>query len=291
MREYGKSIDRNHWMAKIQKFSFNVNAEEFYQGYCPFFWATWVALLVSPFAALVRGFAWGAVKVFGPIAGACDAGIEKISRVEKPSMDCFYTNYQFFLDCHDELEEEALSDEQIEEFCKKHLFAGKAQRAWFNENTGWLPEMREAHAEYIRQIDLGKEKKRLRQKKIDAIASLLVKGLKGFVVFAAVLIGFAIFKGIEFMFVEGKWWDFLVGLAFFTGITCSGVVLFLGLHFVAHKGLLDWIPDKVINPVGKGVCWIGRGFAFIRETIQMLYTKKCPLITWGDETSKITKNK
>jgi hypothetical protein len=51
-RKKEKKLDRSHWMCRIQKFAFNIDASTFYMGYCPFFWMTWLALLVSPFVAL-----------------------------------------------------------------------------------------------------------------------------------------------------------------------------------------------------------------------------------------------
>lgn len=47
-RKKEKKLDRTHWMCRIQKYSFGIDAPTFYSGYCPFFWMTWLALLCAP---------------------------------------------------------------------------------------------------------------------------------------------------------------------------------------------------------------------------------------------------
>ena len=43
-----KKLDRNHWMCRLQKYVFNIDAEKTYFGFCPLFWMSWLALICLP---------------------------------------------------------------------------------------------------------------------------------------------------------------------------------------------------------------------------------------------------
>jgi hypothetical protein len=92
-RKKQKGINPNHWMCRIQKTVFNIDAPSFYMGYCPFFWMTWVAIVafipamiwrytVIPLGNLIWKFAGGGISIIG-------------SKVENKISDvCWYLGLQ-----------------------------------------------------------------------------------------------------------------------------------------------------------------------------------------------------
>src|SRR6266403_837576 len=52
-RRYRKPLNKNGWMVKLQRLAFG-NITPHFVGYCPFFWFTWLCLLILPAALLVR---------------------------------------------------------------------------------------------------------------------------------------------------------------------------------------------------------------------------------------------
>lgn len=53
-RKKEKKLDRNHWMCRVQKYTFGIDAPTFYMGYCPFFWMTWLAVIAFLPVAIVK---------------------------------------------------------------------------------------------------------------------------------------------------------------------------------------------------------------------------------------------
>lgn len=94
-RKYRKVVNANGWMRKLHVFSFGNSAPRFV-GYCPFFWFTWLCILILPITAPFRFICF----LLSVVLSVADAAMESLPerKPRKPSDSLLLAFYSDFLE-------------------------------------------------------------------------------------------------------------------------------------------------------------------------------------------------
>lgn len=312
-RKYRKQISTNSWMVKIQRWTFG--DAYYFQGYCGFFWLTWLCVLLAPLTLIgkilefVGKFLWNSIDF---------ESWEEYKKTKRKERNKFnpekyaqdILNLGELLDllkCEiSDITSKIYSTEQPRPEGAYDLYINIDVYVfqWAGTNLNWrdfLPRARQI-VEKQKEETARKEKIAARNKKnmqlLSQYSSYLVKPA---IILGAVLVAWVVYKFLFVIILS----LFTLSNLFYLGI-CGGIALgtclFLFLAFLGCKKAMDVSGDIIkslpTESISKKthlfdvvISGIKNGFGFIFETIGMLYTKECPLIEWADETKPIEKNK
>lgn len=317
IRKKEKRIDKNHWMSKLQKYTFNIDAHKFYMGYCPFFWMSWLALLCVPFVFIWKTFM---DFIFRPINKKLDDFSEerakvkevKLEELEKvPLIPCD----QMLVDFHEWYEnhthEELLKSILVNDGnyfkklyeCFYFNFRNRIRlKLWFEANPDWRETHYPQAVENVKKLKEAREKyqekKRLREVRLNKLAckastvgSLLVKILIP-VLALGVIYGLYL---LTMLAIANATMDHVIGVLIVLGMI---LVVTLGIFFC--KLFFSWLSSVLSNReckekkeklvrTKKVFKVIKTAVSFVVETIKFTYKRECPMIIWGEETGKIEK--
>lgn len=302
LRKKEKKLDCSHWMCRVQKYTFGIDAPSFYSGYCPFFWMTWVCVLMSPFA-----FFWNvALKPIGRVLNKI--GDDVVSRKEastkrlletplQPSAADFLALERYYR--HDKPDIDYSSNDVFHSLDRSSVDAIRIA-LWLNQNKDWRNTHLPAAHQWKIEMNKRKEAANNRKHKIRKIGNVV--SVCGSTVFKGLIP--ALIAALSYVAYLGIYWvcsvvtlnAFLIAL----GIVLAGLTVGLVTHVVfdvLHNIRMNRMSKPTEpKPVYEGPRWyepivdgISNGFAFIRDTVRMTYKKECPMIIWGDETGKIQK--
>jgi len=326
-RKYIKPLTNNHWMARIQKSVLGIDCEQTYNGYCPFFWVTWLCVLMFPFSFLFKGgravglYLWTEfekkVDKYFPAKAPYvhEDRVEVVREPFKPSSRNLVDLKRFFV----RMKELGESEIDWVYFGCAHLFCGSGfdMKQWVEDNPDWeetllpiaklevakLKERKEAQAKAV-------ETKRLRKlaliNKVSKVGQLIVKPILVAIALAVV----ALLYWIGSLIVMYWNWDEIWNTGVIFTLTTA---LFVSVIFAAYWSTEFLKKNKTAKRVAYAVFGsllsvfggfgaivvriftsvfgaIGAGFSFLAQTVAMSYKAECPIIIWGDTTEKIQKN-
>lgn len=295
LRKKQKKIDKNHWMCKIQKYVFNIDATTFYLGYCPFFWSTWCAVLAAPVVFLARLLAFAATPItsgFGKLHTTVTTKVaDRNDKIESTPFQppwrilirAEYYEYNGRVSTYDIY---VMHEGYSRRMCKR-------MELWFDQNPNW----KETHLPVALKIQEELEDKRSnsRMRKVSNTASLC-----GSIIFKC-LIPLAIICGCGLLYlalhkialialtIHLTAWLFAGCVAIFTA------AFFVGLHLVIDFiSILKEFRATRKTEYKQGIFSkifgaIGNAIIFLHDTVKMTYKQECPMIIWGDETAPIEK--
>lgn len=273
-RKYRKPVNANGWMRKLQRWAWGKATPKFV-GYCPFFWFTWLTLLLSPVVLVV--------KTVGFIFRFIGSAIPESLSTRKPSDDLIVEFYAAYLRFGlEEIKEWAEFDDVYEwivvtpdwENCAKAILAKRAKKA-------------EKRA-------VAEPKQARWAKRLARYSGLIVKTfLSGAVIAVLYLSARPIWRGIIFLchFFGSLSWSDLLWMAKVGGVAVlivCGLWALVGILARIIEGLriCPKCPDKIGLSYRLGLV-VRSGVEFFFETIAALYTRECPLIEWDDHNEPI----
>lgn len=301
-RKYQKGLNRAHWMCRIQKWAFGIDAPSFYVGYCPFFWMTWLALLAAPFvlSGKILGFLYSKLETW------CSSHLDewekkreerpKVPKPPKPKRkatpkkphDKFFKDVWNWIYNYGVKPEEAMSY-GLEWHCKPDT---PRLRAWFMENPDWLQEMEAAKArlDKLAEETRARETRRQDQEKarkeswnrIACRASTFGRMIARVIVFALIpLTCWGIF--LLGQWLGENWWTALKWAGMF--LLTTTIIFSLGLALTKLEKWLtnaDWSGERAeaigeklntwSNTTGRFFTWIGHGIHWCGKTITDILT-------------------
>jgi len=315
-RKYGKKVNKNGWMVRLHRFT--LGREPKFIGYCPLFWSSWVLIFLFPLTLIGKLLSF-CLKIF---SNCCQVGsnvepnfewtTEKISIDPKPKKP---TYREFFVllkvrnkigDIYDETKDyykiycnDARVYIEFYDYCE---FISALM--WVLENGGW-DKCAVAFEKELKKEELAKAAKQKYQDALKKQSDLIVK-FTSFLVKPALIVSAIAVAYLIYMFI-----GWLVSVVTFSqAISVFGIIaLVFGVALclsaiwhlcqkisatIGHVELSLGVSkknNKLFDMVGKFFGGIGVAFKFIIETINMFYTKECPLIEWTDKDGKITNNK
>jgi hypothetical protein len=319
IRKKEKKLSRDHWMCRIQKYTFGIDAPTYYMGYCPFFWMTWLSLLVCPIVFLGKTFTKLVTVPANPVIKYFDVR-EKQRREEliktplEPNYNIIldvYTAFKdedFFLDC----DNEKITIENCSRYILGgHLVTSERIRLWFIQNPNWRKtHLEQARVEFEkRQVELKRQEEAAyakrkrdeeRTRKLAAAASMCGRGLFKLIIPSLILLA------VTFGYYGIIKLCSLITLPVAVGVV-NAMIACVAVFF-AIKILLDFLAtfiftekfkDKIAVVLSyffaddgllfKIIDKIKTAWLFAKDTVALTYKAECPLIQWGDETGKITK--
>lgn len=301
-RKKQKKIDNNHWMCKIQKHVFNIDAPNYYMGYCPFFWMTWVAVICFPVVIPVR-----------VVGGAIVKALTKLDESAGKSIQTYKTNKRIHLetipleptysdllnvDKYINMVEDITSNaDALYNSLSYTRFDIRRMLLWFEKHPDWRSvELVEAK-KYLEKVEERNRKARERAANIRRITNMVpVCGVAIFkclipILIIAICIAFG--WGIVLL---AKMFTILMAVQVFIGIILvSFAIVFIKTLYSFVDIVVCDMMEKRTKPFWftKAVIWfaqsVGGVFTFLTETVKMSYKQECPLIIWGEETGKIEK--
>lgn len=308
-RKKEKKLDRTHWMCRLQKFTFDIDAPTYYVGYCPFFWMTWLALLISPFRALFNLVTIPAVQIHAAISRP----IKEYRRTTlidlemiplRPSLEQMYAirdltidsinatklfwhshNYSFSFGCITE--------------CKRIV-------VWLNQNpdwqTEWIPKAEDWHKAKVEaeaEAEIMRKKRVVRLAKANKFASMCGSTIFKVVIPLVIcaLVSFFCY-GLYTISSVIRLSDFILAIAVFAsfaGCFISTHILIDAIKTIHHirsknKIVVEDVKIPTLSCWDKFTARLAVAIEFIRDTVTVTYKQECPLIIWGDETSPIQKH-
>jgi hypothetical protein len=296
IRKKEKKLDCNHWMCKIQLYTFGIDAPNFYMGYCPFFWMTWLALICLPFVFVAKLLYIVSLK---PLADFSDKmETSKYEKLKAKLNTPLEPPAHVIVECFKKYKNNAQLFDGLFNYLYYNYGSDEISRyaAWFKANTNWkkthypIAKKRMAELDEVRKKAMEKHQKReaFKRKAINTIskyAAIVVKCLIPVVV-AAIL--FVVYKMYAFcaMHILGFLQAAIIILCIAIFVVCIKILWNVLDQFVTADHITK--ADRVICGFFGG---IGGIFKFIGETVKMTYKRECPLIIWGEETGKIVKRK
>ncbi len=291
-REKQKVISRNHWMFRLHRFAYGKEAE--YQGYCPLFWMTTFTISSLPLIIIGRGLE-GVGKFF------VNLWPESSKPVENKQVRAVHPN-----DSHIVSRKE--TGYAVYSYDERYHDIDDKINLWFRENPQWesLYEAAKAREEIrLEALKIRQEKDRIRQEKLDKQKEKFVAVGKHLV--KPVLFGSAVFAGWGIYKILGAlisiWsWSFVWSVTKI--ILGSGIVVLIGFFIISLLTKLGTALDNRSTEKKKAredeepgiftktLMVICEAFEFIKNGIQIIYYKKCPLIVLTeDETRPIERIK
>lgn len=283
---YRKQVNKNGWMVGLQRLCFGENTPKF-SGYCPFFWFTWLCLLIFPIALFVRLVGFVFRGIFS-IAGRFES--TKINRPKDSQLIDFYEYYvQYDRDLN-----KIKSRDYLVDFFEDVL-------EWIEVTPDWENCVKQAI------IDRDKERARnvQRQARSDARAVFLrrMANYAGYVVkpilaVAGIVVTYYFVLAVKFL-ISHVTLPELVLVGKLSGFALAVVAVMMGIvrvikAIIAHNRKCPKIPGKrgLLRKIGdaieSGICAAGD---FLIDTIETIYTRECPLIEWGEESEPIQRRK
>lgn len=303
-RKKQKKITSDHWMCRLQEYTFGIDAKSYYMGYCPFFWMTWVALICFPLVALIKLLSI-------PVSRVYDYGDDYLQNKKIVRRERVYSRVVIPSDTHMLcIALETHTDDYVNVYTIFRI-AGNVTMArahqylnWFNDNPGWrksyLPAAKRRIAEALAIANKDKERRAARVNRLFAITR--TASLCGSFVFKLLIpviilaIGALLYLlgAIVVMSVT------LPGLIGVLGIVSGALaaIIFAYLVFDGTRTIADIILSRPrsekLTAIAKMFVLVRRFFSvvfeFITDTVRNTYKAECPLIIWGDETGPIEKN-
>ena len=303
-RKKEKKLDRSHWMCRIQKFAFNIDAPTFYMGYCPFFWMTWLALIVAPFVALFNFITipsmWLWRSTTEPVKTYRTTSRARLEAT--PLQPSFEQMVYLKHNTPDTLGAYSIWNPRsnfLDSMTDCHRIA-----AWFvlnpNWKKEWLPQALEwetKRAEAAKAVDQAKRARVARLRTVNRLASTCGSAI--FKVLIPVVIVALALTGIYGLYSLA----ITVSLAsyIFAGtvlLFSAAAVILARILWDAFNTILD-VRSKnktVVEDEFPSLTWWDKftmKFSavtdFIRDTVAITYKQECPLIIWGEETGPIEK--
>jgi hypothetical protein len=324
-RKKQKKNNEQGWMCKIQKFSFDIDAKEFYTGYCPFFWMTWAALLCAPFALIIRGFALIVNTLANLIKPISENIKERKSKnfeelMQTPLHPSAYLLRQISTrkawspssENFDAILTNALKFE-IEFWHESGVTNASAPRyaAWFKENPDWeTTHLPEALALFDLKRVIAEEKNKAKDERSKRLSKITANAsFCGALVFKILIPFLILVAGFALYLITAK----LVLLAMTISLVAwahaifvaLGVGSFMGICYLTTDFILIWLechrnrrynpeekePNIIVKTFSKVWGGVTHATKFITTTIKMTYKAECPMIIWGDESGPIEKIK
>lgn len=282
-KEKQKVINRNHWMFRLYRYCWD--SEFQYKGYCSLFWITWFNIFLLPLIWLGRIV----VGVFGWLNDLIPEKYEKPKSVKKLKPYC--------------------PDDDMIVYLYNNQHEGWSHRSyrlqrWLDENPNWLTEVYPAVKKRLEQKEIVKQLNAKRKEKLDQKMEKLVGYLqylvKPFLVLTAFLIAWSIYNLIG-LIIKNITWENIKNLGIGM-LIAGGAILFvwgfwrciLWLHVYDNLKSLKRESGYDSNKCepNRFLAAIEEGFTFLKNTIQIVYYRKCPLIVLtDDETRPIEKIK
>jgi len=307
LRKKEKKIDRKHWMCRIQNYSLGIDAPTFYMGYCPFFWMTWVAVLIAPIVAFFNLLAWPTkflyVSTSTRIVTRRKEREEEIRKIPLMPSDNLFRDLQYLPRSLKVITAHDLSDFR----CLRDWTSCVRVALWLAENPNWRKTyLRDALKRLadIRAAERAREEKqkartftlRNLNKYVSLCGSAVFKVLIPLgIVTAAIGVVYGVFKLIMLI----GWLNMLGAFVItsFVGALFMLVYLMfdLGRCIVDSRPTLEMKNEYVVKQGKVSLAFEKIGdfirscFFFIKDTVSMTYKQECPLIIWGEETGKIEK--
>jgi hypothetical protein len=298
-----KRIDRNHWMSRIQKFSFGIDAPTFYRGYCPFFWMTWAAVPAAPVVALAKiasvPLAWLWDQTTTPVIEYRE--VSRKTLLETPLQPSFVQFYRIqYLDEHDLTAPEFT----YTGVTSSHIDA-KRMEVWFTQNPNWkvthLPQALAQYDLYLAEEAKAAEAAKARTLRFRKVSNTM--SLCGSVVFKWLIplmilsaIG-TVGVGVTKLIMTTSLASFLFAGSLLAFIGAGVTLIYLICSFIQIYREIGQARRQVVNTepnwFWRTLIVFAEGFfnacSFLKETVQMTYKAECPMIIWGEETGPIEK--
>ena len=283
-----KPISEKHWRVRVQKYVFNIDCMEFYSGYCPLYWMSWIAAILFPFAAIVKLIVkgWDSL-IVEPKQKWENVQYKELENVPLIPSDSFlieaHTRGISLLDCINKYAISSLQERRM--------------ILWAEQNPNWGVQLQEAierkriREEFIAKYQAKQKRKKDRLRNFsNAVSKYASFVLKPILIILAGVVIFAVGLGIYNLIISGDWWPVLLSLGGFVGVLVGIFASFILIEWVRCKikslSTKDGVslPNKLFNN-------IKLGFGCIKDLIYMVYKSNCPMLEWGDEDGPIEKNK
>ena len=307
-------------MARVQKSVLGIDCEQTYNGYCPFFWVTWLCVLLLPFSFSVGWVNAKRAKVWRAFEGLVDKYFpEKPYLYKAPEKVPYVPSAYVIIQLEKFLErEKERGGGEIDwfmftyDFCNLHYSTNPSEvEKWVEENPTWretiLPAakkkwkaMEEEREAEVKAIKDKSDKRLVFVTKVSKIGQFIVKPILVAVALAVVALIYWVGSVVVANWTA-IWQIFLLTgavIAIFVGIVCG--IVFLTQFLKGNKTVgrvaftvLDFFGrrfDRFAKTIKKVSKAIAEGFKFLAQTVSMAYKAECPLIIWGDTTEKIQKN-
>jgi hypothetical protein len=319
IRKKEKKLNREHWMCRVQMYTFGIDAPNYYMGYCPFFWMTWVSLLVLPIVFLGKTFVKLSSAPIKPVLRYADArsktrALQLLNTPLEPTYNVILDVYAAF----------GKKDYYINEYdrkitfenCGGYLFGGHYTRCerirlWFLQNPNW----RETHLEKARaerqkraeeiereEREANERRKRTeaRNRKLSNVAGLCGRGLFKLLIPTLIIAGGVFgYYGLLKLCSTIRLEDVVLVFAITAGLVASFLAGRILLDFLCTFVFTEPVKDKISRVLERtfgyrGICYsvfhkIRAVWNFAADTVALTYKAECPLILWGDETGNITR--
>ncbi len=285
-REKQKVINKNHWMVRLYRFCWNEDVK--YQGFCPLFWVSWFNLAILPLVIAGKGIE----SLFGWVV---DLWPESAPKPEKQTSDIIRPSD---LDILMEFEQG-----------QGHYFSGFYTfqwNEWKEANPNWktqiYPAAKARHEEKQRLAAIRDERNKARKLKLDARKEKIIVWTKYLVkpalLASAILAAWAVYKVIGYCIGA---FSFAVAWAVCKHLMIVGVIVaFIWLIAIGVGMFMDRLFSfkyeatyKAINKENRepgffSKCGgaIGEAIDFIKDTVQIVYYKNCPVIRWSEEETR-----
>lgn len=270
-RKYRKPVNTNGWMRKLQKWTWGDSTPNFV-GYCPFFWFTWLSVLVMPITLIRKIVA----AIFHFIGSAIPERIRKVQRPREAVLALLY-DHCLKMGVGRAYADWLAEDDAVSEWLKATPdWLNCAERAYRNQQRKaahevvWAPR-RNAFAQFMSRY-----------------AGYVVKpvlwaaGLAGLYVLGRALFSLIYNISLEVLIIMGQ---ITAGVMVGTGFM-YGVIRVVAWFIMKRRCRCPKNPDKVTwyHRVGLG---LDNALEFVCETIESTYIRECPLIQWDDHDEPI----
>jgi|688.fasta_scaffold04354_24 hypothetical protein len=312
IRKKEKKLNREHWMCRVQMYTFGIDAPNYYMGYCPFFWMTWVSLLVLPIVFLGKTFVKLTSILIRPVTRYIDtrAKAREAELIKTP----LEPTYNTILDVYGVFGKDdfvlgldgqkiTLEDYSRLIFCYDYV-RDERFRLWFLQNPNWRDtHLEKARAE--RQRVEGEERERrkkreARNRKLSNVAGLCGRGLfKLLIPTVIIALGALAYYGIIKLCSVVELADVVLVFSIIGFIVAGFLACRILGDFLSTFVFTEPVKDKISRVLGRifddgGICdgltnKIRNVREFIIDTVALTYKAECPLILWGDETGNITR--
>lgn len=274
-------------MAKTHRLCFGKSAPHFI-GYCPFFWFTWLCILLMPVLLPLRLV----ILIFSTIWGVFGPGIRSMAMMPSDrQLVEFYEGYILSEGTPEEILQEYRSNAALSMLYEDVL-------DWIAVTPDWESYMPGAMAR-VEKAKQRQEQKKIRRAKRAAILSKIAN-YSGYVIkpilIASLVVGaYYVIRGLIYIIGVIPLQIWLISVKVLIVVIIATTFCLLLLEITARvKHHLGYKPSGFWASVGDGIMWmfhpVGLALEFIAETIAVIYTRHCPLIEWDDESGPIREN-
>lgn len=311
-RKKEKRIDRSHWMSKVQKYIFGIDAPTFYSGYCPFFWMTVLALAVSPVIVTILLIVTPIRWIFEKVDKLTTKHSQKSTKARRsqplePSFTQFITLAKHFN--AGEFEGPKAGNYLATMLyswgnTKSYLDAERIE-LWLTQNPNWMdthvPAARIKYDAWKESEKKKKEKDALRTQRIRKLINKV--SIVGKIIFKCVIplailmvgtgVGWLLYLFFISVNVQGLiTFATAIGIIVGVALTVGAIILpFAYISWVKTEVLPHKSEKKGLNIPERLIDWTCNTIDFLKEIVYMTYKSECPMIVWGEETGPIVKRK